>query len=75
MTPDSAATQQPKSQAMMPNQPSTEQSNGIITEQMKPADTMSFEPDVNLRGGGAVGDCLAALCAFECCKGICDCCC
>jgi len=33
------------------------------------------QPRLGLRGGGMVSDCVEAICCFEMCKGLCDCCC
>ncbi|KUJ21963.1 uncharacterized protein LY89DRAFT_681318 [Mollisia scopiformis] len=71
MSPNAEINQQPQAQQM---EMTTEQ-NGIIAQQPTQTQTMTADPEVSMRGGGAVGDCLAGICAFECCKDCCECCC
>jgi len=40
-----------------------------------PASNTEEQPRLGLRGGGIVSDCVEAICCFEACKGLCDCCC
>lgn len=51
-------------------------SKDIISEQPSSRKmSMQAEPQVSMRGGGVIGDCVDAIVCFECCKGCCECCC
>ncbi|KAE9364912.1 hypothetical protein N431DRAFT_430524 [Stipitochalara longipes BDJ] len=67
MSPNSEITQQPQVQEMSVQNAQNE----VVNSQPKPTDTMEADPEVSMRGGGAVGDCCEAICAFECCKHCC----
>ncbi|KAE8444904.1 hypothetical protein EG329_014152 [Mollisiaceae sp. DMI_Dod_QoI] len=52
MSPTSEVAQQPQPQQM---EMSTQQ-NGIVSEQPNQTQSMTADPEVSMRGGGAVGD-------------------
>ncbi|TVY28835.1 hypothetical protein LHYA1_G002083 [Lachnellula hyalina] len=72
MSPVTPISQQPQLQTV---ELTTPQTNGIVSQQPTQTETMKTEPQMHLRGGGMVGDCFEAICVFECCKGMCNCCC
>ncbi|CZR57293.1 uncharacterized protein PAC_07182 [Phialocephala subalpina] len=72
MSPTQEIAQQPQSQRM---EMTAQNPNGVVAEQPNSTESMTADPEVSMRGGGIVGDCIAGLCAFECCKGCCECCC
>ncbi|PMD14316.1 hypothetical protein NA56DRAFT_651072 [Hyaloscypha hepaticicola] len=71
MSPSAEINQQPQAQEMTADQTAQQ----VVTSQPTANNTMEANPEVSMRGGGMVGDCFEAICAFECCKGLCDCCC
>jgi len=69
----SAAIQaQPQSHEMMAPVALSDEMRQTPVEQQQEQEQQQQPETMRLRGGGVIGDCIAAICCFEICK---DCCC